>query len=171
MNFRDACQVLGLSRSTFQRKIKSGEIKATKVGEGQFAPLEFDPADLGVPPAQPKEPLAVNLSPDLPKGDTAVPPENAAQIAAQLADGGPTIEALDDWGSEELEVGVALWRLPADPRHGVVTNQPHAHSSNQPSCENFMRYTRALAILADRRLRGLASATPGKGTRCYQTRG
>jgi excisionase family DNA binding protein len=75
MTFKEACQALGLSRSSFQRKIKSGAIKSTKLGEGKFAPLEFDRADLGLPVVEPeKGPLAADSSPDLPAGDTTAPP-------------------------------------------------------------------------------------------------
>jgi excisionase family DNA binding protein len=151
MTFKEACQALGLSRSTFQRRIKAGDIKATKSGEGKFAALFFDPADLGLTPVpQPPTPA----------------PSKVAEVAAQPEpekannDGMPV--ELDDLSTEELQAGIEVWRLPADPQHGVPTNAPHAHSSTMPTPENFARYTRALAILE---LRSFAGFTPPRVSR------
>jgi excisionase family DNA binding protein len=145
MTFKEACQALGLSRSTFQRKIKSGAIKATKVGEGQFAKLEFDPIDLGLPATEPKTtPLEGDLRADLSGTDTTAPPA--------VTELGPLpVGELDDVSSapdETLQEWVALGCRPDNP-HGPISNVPCA-GTTMPSPENFKRAAEARAELEKR---------------------
>ena len=153
MTFHEACLALGLSRSSFQRRMRSGTIKSKKIGEGKFAPLEFSFADLGLKEPE-TPPLAAPQSDDLPKADTTAPPETAPAVNVEIpADYGHSLELdrLDEWVSGALTEARKFWLLPArtDGR-GVPTNQPHKDSSTMPSPENWARYERAGMILLAR---------------------
>src|SRR6266849_6904545 len=72
----EACALLFISESTMTRRLKAGRYKATKEGDGKFAPLVFTYADIGL-----TEPVAeVESSTDLvehpepePRGDSPLP--------------------------------------------------------------------------------------------------
>jgi excisionase family DNA binding protein len=152
MTFKEACRALGLSRSSFQRKIKSGEIRATRLGEGKTAALTFEPADIGLPEtAAPKPeparqtvdlgPLALDLTGDLPKALPVGSPKVSPKLDC-------TLEELDSWDIEALRDAVQEWRKPSDP-NGPISSFPAEHSSTMPSPANFARWTRANAIIFD----------------------
>lgn len=148
MTFKEACRALGLSRSSFQRRIRSGAVKATKLGEGQFAPLTFDPADLGLPVTEPETgPLAGDLRADLPNGDPVVRTEMAPLPISDHSD------SVADATEEELIRRVALGCRPDDP-NGTPSNAPCLGSSTMPSMENFIRANQARAELQKRELAG-----------------
>jgi excisionase family DNA binding protein len=150
MTFKEACRALGLSRSTFQRKIKTGEIRATKNGDGKFAALSFEPSDLGLPIAAPETgPLASDMRADLPMGEPTVPVLNPQE-------GLPVNERSDavaDVSDDELRARIALGCRPDNP-NGVPSNVPALGSSTMPSMENFVRANEARAELLKRELAG-----------------
>jgi Bacterial regulatory protein, Fis family len=52
---KDACELLGISPKTLQRRMAKGQYKFTRVGEGQYAAVTFTYGDLGL--SEPVEPV------------------------------------------------------------------------------------------------------------------
>src|ERR1700676_907446 len=97
MNKNEAAKALGISLRSLERRMRNGRVKFTKSGDGSFSEVSFTYADLGLPEPQ-TTPLAVDSSPDLPKGDPIAQPE--------------TDSDLEHWASEDLEAGRAQWMKP-----------------------------------------------------------
>lgn len=43
LTVKEMCQILGVGRDRLMKLINDGEIKASRVGKGKFAPIRFDP--------------------------------------------------------------------------------------------------------------------------------
>ena len=144
MNKKEAAQVLGISKRQLERRIRRGKIRCSHDAHGHAV---FSRAALGLPLEEPETAaLAIDYSPDLPKGDPVVPPPMSQ--AEQVAE-------LDCWLTDELQAARLRWCLPDDPVHGVPTNAPAYGSSSMPNPLSFALFTRANAIILDRQLRGM----------------
>ena len=96
-------------------------------------------ADCGFPETTIEtEPLMVDLSPDLPKGDAVV-----RLKTDDIAD-------LDNWTDSELETARIRWMQPDNPS-GPITNGPYKGSGTWPSPETYAKILRANDILLKRR--------------------
>lgn len=163
MNKAEAAAALGISLRTLERKMSNGRVRYTKAGEGQYAEVFFDPADLGLPLAAPAEPetshLASPQSPDLPSVEPVVPPEITPLPINEYA--ANVFEASDD----ELRRREALGCRPDNPT-GIPSNAPAIGSSTMPSPYNFKRANEARAELQKRGKRG---CTPMRTRACGPT--
>jgi hypothetical protein len=143
MTKNEVCQLLGISKRTFERRIKAGQYRRSS---GIRA--EFSLADLGLSEPSPPEPLPAAL----PITQAGLEPE-PEPVRTPAADGGIAVADLDEMSTEELRAALTEWRKPSDP-NGCPTNAPSEGSSTMPTALNFARVTRANAILLTRSFTG-----------------
>jgi len=93
VNKREAADLLGISPSTLQRRVASGRYSCTRVGEGQYAVLEFSYADIGLP--EPIVPVNV-VVPEEPEPSPAAPVIAVAVVAPPEPE-----EPLREWTADE----------------------------------------------------------------------
>jgi hypothetical protein len=155
MNKAEAAVALGISLRSLERRMSNGRVRFTRSGEGQYAQVFFDPADLGLSEPE-KGSVAAPQSPDLPAVDPVVPPEIAPLPINEYA------ASVFDASDEELRRRVALGCRPDDPG-GRPSNAPCIGSSTMPSPFNFRRANEARSELQKR---GFAGCTPVRTRPC-----
>ncbi len=121
----EACALLFISESTMTRRLKAGRYKATKEGDGKFAPLVFTYADIGL-----TEPVAeVESSTDLvehpepePRGDSPLP--DAGGSSPKI----PDIATPDAFNPHEYRDSFGH-SLTGNAEHKMFESQPPARKS------------------------------------------
>lgn len=99
LNKQQACDLLHISESTLQRRLKAGVYRCTRRGDGQFSPITFSYEQLGLqeptPEPTPITSTAVEPTPDIGEPDAFAPrplskEERDAEFAAAYKAGTAT---------------------------------------------------------------------------------